>query len=418
MLASIAGFSLSGIGGIGYRHHDWHMTSTTLFHLIKEPWPVWFTPEYLGSEFGFKEPRPFIYYFSYYLPAAVIGKLFGWTAGRLALYAWTCFCSTLLFILIINYIKKQKASVKPLYYTLVPVYIFLMGGLDWWGHPLYHTGKDHPDLWTFPFVLLTNLRVLYWSPHHCLPVWLIAMVILHNVHSTTVIKLFLPTCVALLFWTPFGTVGLAPFIAWYLLSLFIHEKVTINIAAVVLSIFFVVIISTFLFSHSLSIPIQYTLTANWITDKSKRYLLFIITELAIPLILLLITSDKLKRTEVMFTGIAVSIIILVSPALRLGFWSDWCSRTGMASQFMLYVLVLKNVLTMNRSGRNFYIATSLIVISCFTSLGELNRAINEFKFDMRELPPDIRAYGGGTYVTNQVFGKPDSFFFTYLARRH
>ncbi len=73
--------SLSGAGGVGLQEGDYFKHNALLKHLIDSPWPVW-----LPTDQG---PFPLVYYLGWYLPAAAVGKLWGWQVANIFLFIWT-----------------------------------------------------------------------------------------------------------------------------------------------------------------------------------------------------------------------------------------------------------------------------------------------------------------------------------------
>ena len=74
---------LSGVGGYTFQNWDHHWRNVVLRDLINYPWPV----VYASPESG--PIKMLIYYVGYWLPAALVGKIFGWDAANFALFLWT-----------------------------------------------------------------------------------------------------------------------------------------------------------------------------------------------------------------------------------------------------------------------------------------------------------------------------------------
>src|SRR5215472_13296095 len=72
---------LNGVGGFGVQTSDWLKHNAILSDLINQPWPVAYRTS--AGEIAL------VYYVAYYLPAALVGKLYGWAAANVALFAWT-----------------------------------------------------------------------------------------------------------------------------------------------------------------------------------------------------------------------------------------------------------------------------------------------------------------------------------------
>ena len=80
LLTSTTWLSLSGAGGIGYQRGDWMKHESVLKDLIEHTWPVIYD--------FYQTPVPLVYYLAFYLPAALAGKIGGWSMGQAAIFLW------------------------------------------------------------------------------------------------------------------------------------------------------------------------------------------------------------------------------------------------------------------------------------------------------------------------------------------
>ena len=196
---------ISGIGGWGYQNADWEKHNTLLRDLIEQPWPVMYQFDSVQL--------PLVYYFAYYLPAALIGKLFGWAAANHALLLESWLGLSLVFLWGVALIKRSWwkaallvggfAGMDILGYLLTaPAASMLMGeptkffNFEWWSFG-----------WNYP----SFDRVLFWTPNQGFAGWLVMSLILHEMlngeRKYAIWYLGLTT-----FWSPFITLGLLPFV--------------------------------------------------------------------------------------------------------------------------------------------------------------------------------------------------------------
>jgi hypothetical protein len=97
-LIMAAGTVLSGIGGVSYQHSD-HAWRNVIFEmLVVEPWPV-----VIDSSVG---SLPLTYYFGFWLPAALVGKLGPMAVGWAALLLWTWLCLVIFVGLVRSLLKR------------------------------------------------------------------------------------------------------------------------------------------------------------------------------------------------------------------------------------------------------------------------------------------------------------------------
>jgi hypothetical protein len=164
----------SGIGRFVFQNSD-HSSRNGLFQtLVTEEWPViYFSPEH------YKEPVALVYYFGFWLPAAIIGKIFGLTAGYFAQFFWASLGIFLFYYLIIaKYIKKI------VFWPLLVLFFF--SGLDILG--MYLLGKKFSDIsstahiewWaSYPVFQFSSMTTqLFWVFNQAVPAWLATLVLL------------------------------------------------------------------------------------------------------------------------------------------------------------------------------------------------------------------------------------------------
>jgi hypothetical protein len=132
--------SLSGAGGAGYQNGDYVASNSLLKDLINRSWPL----EYdipAGPGDSRSSHLYLVYYFAYYLPAAVVGKALGCEAANVAVFAWTCL-GVLLALSWAALIARVPRTIES-GVTLIAIYM-LFSGMDWLG-TLYVAGHaPHP----------------------------------------------------------------------------------------------------------------------------------------------------------------------------------------------------------------------------------------------------------------------------------
>lgn len=412
-VVTTAWITFAGVGGIGYRHFDWYIINTTFHQLVHNEWPVWFTTSYLGDKFTYQEDRPFIYYFGYYLPAAALGKLAGWPASRLFLYAWTWLCTQTVLLLIVLYVRKAYTSVSLFSCVLILVGFCFFGGLDWWGNLVLNVTPDRADIWSVPFVYFSNTRLAFWSPHNTLPIWLLLAIIVHDPSQKWASNLFGPTLVAILFWTPIGLIGAVPFILVYV---FVKKpfRIFLSPASILISLALFILIASFILSNSFSFPVEWLPTASWLPNFTTKYLFFLATELGAAALIFYLVREEMTSTEKQYIYLALFLLIII-PFIRIGLWNDWCSKTAMASLFVIAVLLLKGSINPSLpTGKRLAVGLAF-ALTCCTGFEEYIYAARHFKVDLRSTPPEFRDYGQ-IYVTEQLIGNPNSLFFRHLAK--
>jgi len=202
---------ISGVGGYGYQTGDWAKHEILLKDLVDYPWPVFY--DYYGVTIGL------VYYVAYYLPPALIGKLGGILLANQALVVWTLaglLLSVFWFALLI-----KRSLVGGLRFFLLFSGLSSIGFLLRFytpfellaGAPDLNTApwQTHPALWAAVWQYSPHVRGLFWVPQHVLHGWLLTGMVLFILETTPTRRslLFLWALSAL--WSPFVTIGLAPF---------------------------------------------------------------------------------------------------------------------------------------------------------------------------------------------------------------
>jgi hypothetical protein len=210
----------SGVGGYSYQYGDYFRHNSLLRDLIELPWPTAYrrTPP---------DGRPgmLAFYIANSLPAAGVGKLFGWKAANFASLLWTI-CGV--YLAVCWFLRVVGAAS----FRLGLLFLFF-GGLDiigravllgwpadftqllgnWMVEYALSSSREAADsmqgvFWYYP----SNLSFVYYAPQHVLGAWLCVLVIVYDaVHGATCRRsVFLWSL--LLLWSAFAFVGLLPFL--------------------------------------------------------------------------------------------------------------------------------------------------------------------------------------------------------------
>ena len=174
---------LSGIGGYAFQNMDHHWRNALFRDLIIRDWPVIFQPEELAANYA--TPQMLVYYVGFWLPSAVIGKLWGWEAANLALFLWTWLGVALVGIQILFHLRSK---------AIWPILLFIFfSGMDIVGVlirqkiapiPAYITlwpPIQHLENWAYPIQFSANTTQLFWVFNQALPCWIALMLLLTRI---------------------------------------------------------------------------------------------------------------------------------------------------------------------------------------------------------------------------------------------
>lgn len=397
--------SLSSIGGIGYRNFDSGIRSSLLWHLVTGSWPLYFGAGYFGTEFGAIQDKAYVYYFGYYLPAAVMGKLLGWKAANLSLFAYS-WLGTLLALMLVRLCMQGRQ-----YWVTIMVFagICLFGGMDYIFNALFDVTADRSEMWLSPFHYFSHTRNLFWSPQHCLPTWLIIGVILNGRKvNPLLMRIFPLVTVSMLLWSPLCLIGIAPFLFTVIKY---HWKQWLRLSFEnILTCLLFLLLTAFIVSNDFSF--QMLFAPDVVAGFWKQYSAFVITEFAILSAILLFQSHQTIEHSII---IAIGLLLVI-PFVILGQWNDWSIKVSMPPLFMLSVFIIKQIILLIENKKTtVWIPVLLFSICTLTPLEELVYSAKNWRISF-EIPPEIREFGPN-YIVWQQLGDPGSFFFHYIARR-
>ncbi|MCE6989605.1 hypothetical protein [Dyadobacter sp. CY323] len=405
-LLTFAWLLFSSIGGVGYPNFDSGIRSSLLWHLTRDDWPVWFSPEYMGAEFGYESDKPYVYYFAYYLPAAVAGKLSGWAEANIVLFFYS-YLGVLLAVLLV-YFNKTTSGVRSAFFLVAGISLF--GGMDYLANFVFDFTMDRSEMWLKPFFYFSNTRNLFWSPQHCLPTWIMIGLLLNRKSMHPVLIRCFPLVVcSLVLWSPLCLLGLIPFLVPVLVeqrSEYLRFSL-LNITSCLI----LLILSSFILSNDFSFPVAFSQTL--IPDFWWTYARFLTIELLVGTLLISAGFRNFDRMEKQICIIAGCSLVLI-PFLILGTWNDWCIKVSMPSLFVMSVLIASSLeyLWVERKGI-FYACFLMFCLMGLTAFEEIAESAAHYQIGFGQ-PPAIRDFGPG-YVVKQQLGRPDAFFFNYLA---
>lgn len=200
----------SGVGEFIYSLQDHAIRRATLTDLVSYKWPVIYdystqtNPEVIEIIGKTSGKTAFIYYYTYWLPAALAGKLFGRTAADVFLMLWN---ATGIFLTLLGMTKiNGRACVTQ------PIFYMFFGGLDVIP-TIIHSAIPYP-FWTSiegyvpNMAYYCNMSELANVFHQCVPSFLLAVLLMISVNTRT----FGLTCGVLFAYSPFGVFGLLPIV--------------------------------------------------------------------------------------------------------------------------------------------------------------------------------------------------------------
>jgi hypothetical protein len=440
----------SGVGGFGFQNTDYHAANALLKDLILGDWPLTGTVD--GTQV------PVVYYIGYYLPAAGIGKLFGWNAANLFQFLWTLLGVWLAFGWFVR-VSRVHARNDSKRLIVLGVIFALAGGLDYFGAYLLKADifklSRHIENWAVYFQYSSHTTLLYWVPQHAIAAWLATGLVLNVVEGEQSLKNVAVGIASAILWSPFGVVGVIPFI--FTLPLIFRTAQdrrrlfrSDDIPYVAGAVWIAGIHLLFLGSNQFQFPIA--ILIGEVQDKI-RYLKFTFAfwtlefaALAVAIGILIIRGVRTpiasgadpqtlesstlgariqQRYDLLngqLVGFIASVVILfVLPFFRIGVNNDLVMRVSIPAVFVFWALVAKVVMELSPEMRLKQYFLSVVVVgvilaSFFPAVAEISRSISKYQLG----PPEFSEVGTTFEIsprdTNQRIGSKEAFFQKYISR--
>jgi hypothetical protein len=217
LLLVIIAVLYSGVGGFAIQDGDYVKHNSFFLDLTKYSWPLAFEKTGLDDA-----PRILNTYLAYYLPSALVGKIFGFSAGYFFSFIWVCLGLFLTFIWISQFMSKRSVLYLILfiifgelaYFSWAKYFPqFSMYGKSYnYANWMLYYSMQSPILKGVFWILGSNHTAIANAVHHIFPSWICILMIFHDsVYRKSLDRLgFIYSFVP--FVSAFLAIGLAPFI--------------------------------------------------------------------------------------------------------------------------------------------------------------------------------------------------------------
>lgn len=195
----------SGVGGFIWQNlWDHKFRNAVFMDLVANDWPV------------VRENATLCYYLGFWLPAALVGKLFGLEAGYLFQVIWAYIGVVLAIFLAFKYLGKIsiRTAVLMIFFSGLDVCIYFIRTMvtqaDLWECIRALTHGVHIELQAKYFNSSSNTTLLFWLYNQAIPLWVGFLLILQQKKNQIMIFIY-----ALLFlFAPFPCVAIFPLIIY------------------------------------------------------------------------------------------------------------------------------------------------------------------------------------------------------------
>lgn len=355
---------LSGIGALVFQNGDHNCRNPIFEMLVTEHWPVYHS----------EQPAVLTYYIAFWLPSAIVGKLFNSIQiGYYFQILWASLGIFLFFYYILALLRKKN---------YIPVLIFIFfSGLDIVGVILklqidnFFNLSSHIEWWSSIFQFSSMTTQLFWVFNQAIATWLIVPLLSLEKNNKSIG--FLYACLFLHSTLP--AIGIFPFILYWCFKNG-QKKITVaNFKSAFLSLFtfqntigaILVFVVCYLYLSS-NISGGNINTILYLINDYKTFFVLFITFFFLEAGIYFIAISKIYYKKIIYY-IAL-FCLLIYPFITIGFSADFCMRASIPALVVLYILIVKAI-----EKRYYYkkCVISCVILILALSIGAIT-PIHEF----------------------------------------
>lgn len=386
---------MSGVGGFVFQNAD-HLTRNNIFRiLVESDWPVVKT---INTD-GVGQQRFLSYYIGFWLPAAIVGKVFGVNVGFVFQLFW-CFSGLILvYILMCSYMKRMDilTLVVFIFFSGMDIIGFRILGGDIWSLDF----KEHIEWWTSALQFSSNTTQIFFVFNQCIYGWLVLLLILHQKDNKHIV--FIISCCMLSATFPF--VGIIPFFLYKIIkngdfkNLLTIENILGGGSIGIISFFYLIS----------------NVSANKRTQSDafayagiRAILLFLFIEVGIYFLLIL----KLQYRNILY-WIALFTLTLTT-IIKVGSAGDFTMRASIPALLILNMLVVDSLREYLTKKKNVFASLLIItlLIGSITPMHEIYRTvyftwISPYRYEQQEGDYELRILSSDNFSSgvNSVFAR-------------
>lgn len=425
---------VSGVGEYIYSLQDHEYRRAILRDLIDYDWPVIYNyktqtnPEVIEIFKNASGNRAFSYYFIYWMPAALVGKMFGFNAGNFVLFLWNSVGIFLSFL-------GASAAIEKFTYWVPFIFVFF-SGLDAIPNMVYELTQYDGWRWFEGYVTsmsyVSNFREMASVFNQMIPCFLVVCLLMmsFNVRSLGL------TSGILFCYSPWAVFGILPMVIATLCSKKhraskVSRTITnaLSPSNIASAMFILLIFGSYYMTNSAAV--SYKGFAWQYFDSPLKfviaYIVFVLIEV-IPFALILYKSEK---SNIVYWAAFATLLIL--PFYRISEMNDFTMRGSMPALFFFSIALTgivaeimdkKNTPTTKKGWLKPAAVMLTVIIMMFTTLLNLFVIFGSIIEGDPGAEENIGSFGNinqaeyAEVIQEQFFaeGYEDSFFYKYFAR--
>lgn len=333
-----------GIGAYWPEMPDFLMKNAIVNDLSTKSWPVYYDlsvqPLQTQEDIG-RDRVLFVYYLFYYLPACLLGKLFGTSIAQISLLIWSILGVYITFLLIILNLKVEFLNKKHILVLIVAVASF--GGLCFVGDIVlnYEKNLGHflfgtMEMWAnqedyFWLGYQGFLGGMSWAFNQYIPIWIItSLILLRNSDKNL---MFIGALSVL--YSPWSTFGFVALITMIVINKIISTKGLYEIMSfsnIVVPIMLLFTVCVYYMTNN-GTNLEKGFIWQYFSCKEAflKLLFFLIIEIGVYIVLL---YKEILKNQILLYAV---IILTLLPFFKLNYSNDTLMRASAPAMFIIFV---------------------------------------------------------------------------------
>lgn len=399
----------SGIGGFFVQRWDHHARNAVFRDLISYDWPVIYK----------KTGNGLVYYFTFWMIPALIGKVAGWTAGNIALLIWSIWGIILVYLGLCFALRAMTAKkmmvILLIFITWSGLNILGLGIADVLGTNNFSVGGAYG--WADflgGYQYTPNTGLMKWVFNQTIVPWLLTTLFLLNKDE---VSLYAFWGILMLPYGPLPFIGIFLTMILFTITKLKKRKVLCIIKDAIsieniCSVLAIVPIFYFFFKCNVAANGD---AANagfglYIPLKEYNYKYFLVLILFVFLefgIYSLLIKNKYKKDKLFWV---VNILLILIPNFRLGSGHDFCMRASIPGLFIIMFYVIDYLFNVKGEFSKCLAAQCLIITLTIAGLGTLG----DYGMDIKEIKTaghfPVVADDVKTFEERQVYNDPEVWY--------
>ena len=364
---SIALNYVLGIGEFRPQTYDFQANNFKYYDLITHQLPVYYA----------EQQTYLCYYTGYYLPSALLAKVFGIETCRYFSFIWSVFGMCLVFLWISTFTRRNIIGLLAIVLLFANAW-FAIKLLINFAYFQEHLQPYYIQLNQFKLITSPLIKNYAWATQHTIPACLGVCVLIDNFRIKTDLKHLLLMLLSTMFWSPLTAVGLFPFVAFYFLK-DLKNVFSINSIRSLMLMMFLILSFTPLLLYFVSTEGIHVNNTEFIWQTGVKswwifYLIYTISNFIIWGFFLNHTKNQYK----ILWKIAVIFPCIIA-IYRIGIYNDFNVRVSFPSFFMLSILV--GISVIEKLKIKSLIGVGIMLLIILNSLANLNHLKNTFGYE-------------------------------------